>query len=310
MVPVWACISSCKEAPTPKAALPEDKSPVVATVGQAAITWQMLQRIAAQNGYDLANEKQAELALRDAVNFEVLSTEALKRGYDKDPEILHYVRTQAVQKLLLDTVDTKAEAPKPPTDEELKAYFEAHKKEFTPPTLARAQVLGLLKRKGQEAALEEKLAAVQAAIAAKELPFGELVNLFSDDPAAKTYAGMTNWLVLGEESKQYPPAVLDALFGAKDTVSVTGPIEHNDWIYFVKLHERRDPQATAFEQAKAQIARQMERTKRLEAYNAFVGTLEKDVKVETFPEKVREAATAGQTASSGPPMGPVDVKTK
>lgn len=304
-------LCGCKQEPAPpKAALPEDKSPVVATVGQTAITYQMLQRIAAQNGYDLADKKQVELALRDAVNFEVLSAEALKRGYDQDPEIQHYVRTQAVQKLLQATVDSKAAPSKPPSDEELRAYYEAHKKEFTPPTLARGQILGLLKRKGQETQLAQKLDAVKQAIEMKQMPFGEMVNQFSDDPAAKTYGGITNWLVLGEESKQYPQAVLDALFAAKDSVAIAGPVEHNDWIYFVKLHERRDGSATAFEQAKAQIARQLERAKHLDSYNAFVGTLEKDVKVESFPDKVREAALAGQKPSDGPPMGPVNVKTK
>lgn len=303
-------LPSCEKPAPPKAILPNDTSPVVATVGQSAITYQMLQRIAAQNSYDLADQKQAELALRDAVNFEILAAEALKRGYDQDPEIKHYVRTQAVQKLLQATVDTKAAPSKPLSDDELRAYFDANKKEFTPPTLARAQILGLLKRKGQETQLAQKIDAVKQAIEMKQMPFGEMVNQFSDDPAAKAYGGLTNWLVLGEESKQYPQAVVDALFAAKDSVSIVGPIEHNDWIYFVKLHERRDGSATAFDQAKAQIARQMERATRLEAYNEFVGTLEKDIKVESFPDKVREAVTASQKPSDGPPMGPVSLPNK
>ena len=270
----------------------------------------MLQRIAAQNGYDLADSKQADLALRDAVNFEILAAEALARGYDKDPEIVSYVRTQAVQKLLRDTVDAKNQPAKPPADDQLRAYFEAHKNEFTPPTMARAQILSLLKRQGQEAAFAQKLDAVKAAIASKELPFGELVKQFSDDPAARTYAGMTNWLVKGEESKLYPASVLEAVFSAKDTAGITGPLEHNDWVYFVRVHERRDPQATAFDQARPRIALQLERTARLEAYDAFVGTLRKDIKAETFPDKVREAATASHKPSDGPPMGPVPLPVK
>ncbi|MBN8460696.1 MAG: peptidyl-prolyl cis-trans isomerase [Verrucomicrobia bacterium] len=275
-----------------------------------AVTYRNLQRIAAQNAYDLADPKQAELALRDAVNFETLAKEALARGYDQDPEIRHYVRTQAVQKLLLETVDSKETAPAPPTEDELRAYFESHKKEFTPPTLARGQILALLKRKGQETEFAQKLEAVKNAIAAKELPFGELVNRLSDDPAAKQYAGVTNWIVSGEENKLYPPAVLEAVFAAKDTTAIAGPIEHNDWVYFVKLHERRDGAATAYEQAKGRIAQQMQRSKRLDSYNRFVETLGKATKVETFPDKVREAATAGQKPSDGPPMGPVSLPKK
>lgn len=305
---VFCVLCGCKENPVATEKIKGDTTPVVATVGSKPVTMRMLQRIAAQNGYDLREEKGRELAFRDAVNFELLAMEAEKRGYREHPDIEHYVKTQSVQRLLADTVDAGATRPEAPSEEALKDYYEEHLAEFTPPTMARARVLGLLKRQGQEAAFEQKLDAVKTAITAKAVPFGEMVAQFSDDPAAKAYGGMTQWLVRGQENKRYPQALIDAVFAASDPKEIHGPIEHNDWVYFVKLEEKRGGEAAAFEQSKARIAKQMERQQRLEAYDAFVAGLKSDeLKVETFPDKV-EAALEAKQEGGGPPAGPVSVK--
>jgi hypothetical protein len=309
-----ALLPSCEKKPEKPAAMiapgpAKDGTPIVAMAGGTPISLASLQVIAAQNGYDLSNPEQAKLALRDAVNLELLAAEAKKRGYQEDPDIVRYVKTQSVQKLLLDTVDAPGKQPAQPTDAELRAYYDAHLSEFTSPTLARAQILALLKRKGQEAAFQQKLDVVKAAIAAKEQPFGQLVTQFSDDPAAKNYAGITNWLVKGEESKQYPKALLDALFAAADLATIGGPIEHNDWVYFVKVAERKDGTTTTFEQARTDIARRIHRQKRLAAYDQYVSQLSDGTEVQTFPEKVAEAIKSTAT-DSGPPMGPVTLPEK
>jgi parvulin-like peptidyl-prolyl isomerase len=249
--------------------------------------------IAAQNGYDLRNPKQAELAMRDAVNNEILAAEAKRLGYEDDPEIRRYVKSQAVQKLLLTSVDSTQQAPQPPTDAELKAYYDANIAEFTPPTLARAQVLALLKRKDQEASFSQKLDAVKQAIESKQVTFSQLVEQFSDDPAAKGYGGTTNWLVKGEENKRYPQELIDKVFAAADDKTVAGPITNGEWTYFVKLQERRGGQATPFAQAKSGIERNLMRRKRLDAYTALVKSLESKVTVQTFPDKGPPAGPAG-----------------
>jgi parvulin-like peptidyl-prolyl isomerase len=115
--------------------------------------------------------------------------------------------------------------------------------------------------------------------------------------------------VKGEESKQYPKALLDALFAPTDLVSVAGPIEHNDWVYFVKAEERREGKVTPFEQAKTSIAQRMFRQKRLEAYDHYVSQLSDGTEVQTFPDKVAEAIKSNAT-KPGPPMGPVTLPTK
>jgi parvulin-like peptidyl-prolyl isomerase len=297
-------LAGCSKPPPPLPAVTKDGSPVVAMVGTEPITMASLQVIAAQNGYNLLNDKERELALRDAVNNEILAAKAKELGYENDPDIRRYVKSQAVQKLLLASVDSKQQSNLAvPTEAELKAYYDNNLAEFTPPTIAQAQVLAVLKRKGQERVYDQKIAAVTQAIAAKQIPFGELVKQYSDDPAAQTYGGMTPWLVKGGENKQYPQSLLEALFKAEAN-GVVGPIKHNDWTYFAKLHERRDSTAAGFDQAKAGIAQAMMRQKRLATYNRLVEALKSNVPVQSFPEKVTEALKAA-TQQGGPPMGPV-----
>lgn len=281
-----------------------DDSAVLARVGDTPVTLAALQIIAAQNGYDLTDPAQAKLALRDAVNLEILAAEASARGYPQDPDIVRYVKAQSVQKLLLDTVDAPDQQPARPSESELRDYYHAHSAEFTSPTLARARVLALLKRPGQETALQEKLAAVQAAIAAGQLPFSELVTRFSDEPAARSHGGLTPWLVMGEPSKQFPDALLDAVFVSTDLTKIAGPIAHKDWIYFVQTTERRDGKVTPFEQAEADIARRLHRGKRLQAYDRYVSRLEETADVRIFEDKLKEALLSA-SARPGPPMGPV-----
>lgn len=306
-------VSSCNKQVEQKAVeLPtatKDGTPVVAMVGSEPITYGSLQVIAAQNGYDLRDPKQVELALRDATNNEILAAEAKRLGYEDDPEIRRYVKSQAVQKLLLASVDSTQQAPQPPTEAELKAYYDANLAEFTPPTLARAQVLALLKRKDQESSFTQKLDAVKKAIESKEVPFTQLVEQFSDDPAAKGYGGTTNWLVKGEENKRYPQELVNQVFAAADDKTISGPIVHGEWTYFVKLQERRGGEATPFAQAKSGIERNLMRRKRLDAYNALVSSLQSKTKVQTFPDKVA-AQIPKATEDSGPPAGPAGPVTK
>jgi len=295
----------CSKPPQPLPSVTKDGTPVVAMVGTEPITMASLQVIAAQNGYNLQSDKDRELALRDAVNNEILAAKAKELGYENDPDIRRYVKSQAVQKLLLASVDSKEQSNLAvPTEAELKAYYDKNLTEFTPPTVAQAQVLAILKRKGQERVYDQKIAALNQAIAAKQVPFGELVKQYSDDPAAQTYAGMTSWLVKGEENKQYPQALLDALFNAPEAGAIVGPIKHNDWTYFARLHERKDGTTTGFDQAKGGIAKNIMRRKRLDTYNQLVESLKSKVSVQSFPEKVSEALNAA-AKQGGPPMGPV-----
>lgn len=283
-----------------------DTSSIVATVGSHAITQRMVERIAAQNGHDLREEDGRRMAMHDAVNFELLAIEAEKRGYREHPDLLHYVKSQSVQRMLADTVDSAAISNSVLTDAELEDYYRSHIEKFTPPRMARGRVLGLLKRPGSEHTYEQKLDAVVNAIASGQTPFSELVTQFSDDPAGSSQAGLTPWMAEDSENTRYPAKVVEALFESGDAGTIRGPIEHHSWTYFVQLEEIKGGEAAGFKESKQRIVRQMERARRLRSYAQFVdGIRDSDgVDIETFPERL-EQALATESHSGGPPMGPV-----
>jgi len=72
----------------------------------------------------------------------------------------------------------------------------------------------------------------------------------------------------------------------------------------VRLEERRDGAAEAYETAKSSIALQIQRQRRLDAYDGFLGALRSDAKVRTFPEAI-DGALEASNQQAGPPMGPV-----
>lgn len=291
--------------PAPAAPAPA----IVAQVGSVAITYDALQVVAAQNGYDLTKSSDRDLALRDAVNQELLAVEARRRGYDQDPEIQRYVRAQSIQRLLRATVDAPASAAaaRPsaaPDQAALRAYYDQNLAEFTRPAVAQAQVLALLRR-ANDTQFPARLAELQQALAKPaDSDFGALVKRYSDDPGVQSGGGRTPWLVQGESNKQFPAALIDAVFAAPDDKAIVGPISHNDWVYFVRRIEKRDAIITPFEQAQPAIARQLARRQRLDAYDAFVKGLADTATVQTWPERVAEAVTA-ETKAGGPPTGPV-----
>jgi peptidyl-prolyl cis-trans isomerase C len=306
----------------------QNAPPILATVNGRQVTAVQVREMAMKNNHPLATKEGFEAALKDAINFEVLAAEAAKQGYENDPEIRKLVKAMAVQRMLKEKVEAPAESartqPRPSsasaqqelrpasaaiavTDEELNALYEKSKAEFTQPTLVRGQVLFVLSRKGKESDYKKKLADVKAAIAAKT-GFGDLVANFSDNPAAQTNGGMTNWLVAGQEDKQFPKEVTSALFAAKDANVIAGPIAAGQGSYWVKLAERREGKTMTFDEVRRVLHERVYRRKASAAYDEFVAGLAKDVKIERNAEGIAAMQKALADEAGGPPAGPVTIR--
>ena len=276
----------------------------VATVNGEPITIDQMLQAAAKQALDLNNPKQADQALKEAVNYELLVQEAKKQGYFDDPEVKELIRSMAVQKLVRNKVDN-AQPASTPKDEELKAYYESHKADFTQPALVRGQVLFLVRRAAEDTSHMQKLEQAKQAIAAKE-EFGAIVKRLSDNPADQADGGLSQWLMEGKESQRYPKAAIDALFAAKDKEVVAGPFESPQGTWFCRLAERRDARVASFDEAKGRIAQEMIKTRRQSGYDGFLEKAKGGAQITLHPERLTEALKEqAQTPTSGPPMGPV-----
>ncbi len=295
--------TACTKHDAPQVATGTPVTDAIAVVGGEAVPFEAIRATAAQNGYNLTETSGADLALRDTVNFELLAKEAERLGYEKEPGIRQLVKGMIVQKLVREKVDAQLPQLPKPADRELRAYFDKHAAEFTQPTLAKAQLLFLLKREGGDEALAKKRGELEEALKGG-LPFADAVKKFSDDPAVQATGGVTNWIIQGQPQVQHPPDIVEAIFKVANSEAVAGPVETKQGVYWAKLVERRDGKVTTFEEARAQIAQRVDRQKRLELYDGYVAGLRKQFPVELHPERLKEKV-ASETKQPGPPMGPV-----
>lgn len=302
-------LASCSRGPSPDTAsapqAPKGDTNIVATVAGRPITFDAVRETAGKNGYDIRTREGLDMAVRDAVNFEILAEEAKRLGYFDAPEIQQMVKSLAVQKLVKERVDKKHEATVL-SEADLRGYYDAHQAEYAQPGLARGQLLFVMRRPTDEIASSDKIEAVKKGIA-EGRPFESLVKEYSDHASAKADGGITGWITEGSVHARYPKEAAEALFRANDTHAVAGPIETPQGWYFARLVEKREGRQIPFEQAKRAISQRLYRDRRLAVYDTYVDGLRRGIEARVDGGALRAAAER-IAAETGPPMGPVTAK--
>ena len=280
----------------------------VARVGDTVITADTVRQTVARNGYNIFEPASARKGLDDAIQFELLAAEATKLGLNQDPALARQIKELLVQRLLAQKVDGPLAAVRF-SDEELQAYYQAHTNDFRKPAIARGHVLTILVTEGKAAEAEVKAKQVlEEWKAVSETPIGNpdqataIVKRYSDDPAEKINGGMSNFMVEDQPNRRYPQPVQEAMFGLRLRGEVTGPIITPKALYLVGLSERRDGQQTAFEQAKAEVAKRLARERRKQALSNYCESLKKE-----YPINVNESALKEVVPPAKPGGGPPSV---
>lgn len=299
----------------------------VARVGEAVITAETLRQTVARNGYNIYDADSVKKGLEDAVQFELLAAEAKKLGVQNQPDVARQIKELLVQKLLEEKVDAPLNALHF-SDEELKAWYEAHTNAFTRAALARGNVLTIFMESGREAeararaaeALKELEDATETRIGGgqsgwtqspSELSLASgsservaaIVRKYSDDPGEKLNGGLSNYFVDGQQSRRYPQAVADAMFQLKLRGEIGGPIATPRALYLIRLTERREAQLRPFEQAKSEVQKRLIRERRQKALAEYCEELKKEFPI-TINESALEKAVQASKSSAGPPSVP------
>lgn len=270
----------------------------VATVGGKSISIEEVRSTAARKGYNLLDRESTTSALNDAVTFELLAAEAKREGYLDDPEIVRMAKSMAVKKLVAEKVDRPLKR-ETLTEDQLRAYYEAHPDEFSRPTVVRGRILMVLRREGAQSCFDEAAEQVRSGV-----EFAQVVKTYSDDAAARANGGMSRWLAEGQESRRYPESVLQSLFELSSVGAVSPPILTEKAFFMVQLVERRDGIVTDFQIAKQTIGRKVHARMRQEAYQAYVERLKQIFPVQVNSDALK-AAMDERRAGIGPPTGPV-----
>lgn len=141
-------------------------------------------------------ERRREL-LEEMITVELLAREAERRGLDKEPQTQERLR-QILRDAILQDARKGARGPAEFTEEEVRAYYEAHKDDYLEPERRRVSQIVVTDRKKAEDILEKAKAITSAG------EWGKLVIEHSEEYKGKEYAGPAE--MAGDLGLVGPPA--------------------------------------------------------------------------------------------------------
>jgi len=284
-----------KKAPALPPQSPAELAAPIAEIDGYVITLADFQdRINKQSPYIRARytsmERKKEF-LDNLVRFEVLATEAKKRGLDQDPEVVRTMKQVMIQKLMKVEFDTRVK-PEDVTDAEMQAFYTEHTTEYNKPEEVRVSAI-IVKDKGaaEKVATEAKSPTGQDAKG-----FRDMVTKYSIDETTKARGGDLRYFSVG--SPEVPAEVVDAAFKLEKTGDVAGPIATKGGFYIVKQTGRRKALVKTFDEVKKQIQNRIYRDKRTKAMEDFVTGLKTAAKITVHDEALAKVRV--DTSGVGP----------
>jgi parvulin-like peptidyl-prolyl isomerase len=211
-------------------------------------------------------------AVSDLLDEQLLVVEARARGYDRRPEVLEDAQAKEddlVEDLLL---SQHVLAGITVTDEEVKAWYDAHPGDFVEPARYRlAQIVVDSKEKADE--VLKRLAANQ--------PFEELAKELSRDTRTAARGG-----VVGELTERELKGKFDAVLALKPG-EVSPPIPSPNGLHLVKVVGLVPERQLPFEEAKPAVQRAVLQPRVEERSKKWLGTLRASARIEVSEKGIR-----------------------
>ncbi|HJV22739.1 MAG TPA: peptidylprolyl isomerase [Holophagaceae bacterium] len=238
----------------------------------------------------------------------LLSAKARQQGLDKTPAFKANLRrttdallTQEFMKKHQAELQEKVKV----SEEQVKAYFEAHKDQYKKGETydARHILVGKRPEGADKDRTDEELAArvkeVQAELAAGK-PFDELVEKYTDDPGSKTQKGLYTGIGLGKFVPEFEKAALTQEVG-----KVGEPVKTAYGFHLIRVEKRTPPADAAFEEVKAQVQQAAQAARQTEVWDEFLGGLRKEIPYEvTAKLPAKPADKAGAKPAVKPALHP------
>jgi len=273
-------------APAGPPALPEGVLPV-ARVGNEYITVEDLQeQINHESPFIRLRystpEKKREF-LDNLIRFEVMAADARAKGYVNDPDIVRVFKQQMVARLIQKEFEPQHD-PSRLTDEELKAYYDAHAEKFNDP-----------EERGwsQVVVPDAKTAAQVMSDASKLRPddqagFVALVKRYSTDASSKERGGDMG--SLKPNDKRLPPEILKPIFEAKSAGAIVGPFKTTIGFVVVRVDTIQPATTRTFDSAKSLARGFLFKEVRQKALLDWVSGLRARSDVKIFDENIAKVS--------------------
>jgi len=153
--------------------------------------------------------------LDNMIQFELMLREARKLGLEQDDEVQRQKKKSMVNRLMGHVLD-KDPRVKNLTDDDLKAFYQAHLDDYVKPERLRLQLIEYKRPPDAIRVPPEALKDFAALGSHADEPstFSALAKAHSDDEGSRASGGDTGWMTREELEKKYGPAVVAAA-GAK-----------------------------------------------------------------------------------------------
>ena len=279
----------------------EELSAVLARVEDVTITVKQLQdSINRQSPYIRAryqSKEQKRVFLDNLIRFEVLATEAERRGLDKDPEVVQTMKSAMITKLLKDELE-RGIKPEDVPEADMQAHFAAHQAEFNKPEEVRVSAV-VLKSKAKA---DEVARLARSAGGKSNKAFRDLVSKYSIDEDSKLRGGDLRYFA--RDSTEVPRPLVEAAFGLEKTGDLAGPIAVDGTFYVIKQTGRRKAVVKTYEQVKRQIQNDLYKDRREGSQKQFVEQLRSKAKVEVFEDNLKKVRVDTSSRTAPEPSGP------
>ncbi len=263
---------------------------------------ELKQRFAEMNPYARARFQTVEQRkeyVEGLARFELLAQEAVRRGLASDPEVVETAKRVMVQLLLKKELEEGAGAV---SDEQVRAYYEAHRGDYVKPAMTRLAHISFKKgnRAKAEAVLRQALALAPLDYAA----FGKLARDHSEEPRTQPLEGDLRFLSDGELAAQYGQELVPAAAGLTQVGQVHPTlVETDSALHVLKLQGRQVALNLSVEQAKPSIASVLMNESKQERFRALLERLKKQGGYE-LNEAALAAIVVDPKAPAVEPKGP------
>lgn len=228
------------------------------------------------------------------VQAEVLADEAVRQGFDKDPEVLETMRSQMVRRFLEESVveTIKLESV---TDDEIKAYYNANLRLYVRPEAVEVRHLQV-KDMALAARLHGEIVAAGANVPAKLVGvWQEYVSRFTEDASTKDRLGSLGlvWSELPpnatpeeKEAQESLPVALRAAALKLQPYEVSPPVTTERGVHLLLAVSKSPALNVQLGDVQTQIRARLLKRKRDQARSDMVKTLVASAKVEVNEEAI------------------------
>jgi peptidyl-prolyl cis-trans isomerase C len=298
-----AALALCACKPNPGAAgkRVSRPGPVLARVDDSEITVGDLQELLnrySHTPYVLARystpEKKKEL-LEALIRYELMAREALRRGYDRDPDVQRVAKKQMVAQFEKREINDKLRLEDVPAAD-VEKYYREHQSEFVRPEEVRvSQILVHDAKPAQKIAAEAKARNNPSA-------FRALVERDSQDQDSKQRGG--DLMFIDRKTTRVPKPVVEAAFAIPKVDEVAGPVASDKGFHILRLTDRRPEVTRPLAEVKPDIQKRLLDQMRAQRKRELAEEMRKSIRVEIYEGELAKLTVAGFPDGGRPEVRP------